>query len=155
MLYEKAQELDLECYDNPEYYNEFVLAVSEADKQVDRMLDLLSKVFYGLTVFFTTGIFFLVKDSVSIFFVILSFASSFIFMQIFNKINYKIRLEKNPNERKRAYVNRVFYLNDYAKELRLNPDVSNKLFKKFKEANDAIYEIDKANAKRKFINYFH
>ena len=154
MLYEKAQELDLECYDNPEYYNEFVLAVSEADKQVDRMLELLSKVTYGLTVLFTTGIFFLVKDSVSIFFVIFSFASSFIFMQIFNKINYKIRLEKNPNERKRAYVNRVFYLNDYAKELRLNPDVSSKLFKKFKEANDAIYEIDKANAKRKFIITF-
>jgi len=154
MLYEKAQELDLECYDNPEYYNEFVLAVSEADKQVDRMLELLSKVTYGLTVFFTTGIFFLFKDSVSMFFVILSFASSFIFMQIFNKINYKIRLEKNPNERKRAYVNRVFYLNDYAKELRLNPDDSSKMFKKFKEANDAIYEIDKANAKRKFIITF-
>jgi ATP-binding cassette, subfamily B, bacterial len=154
MLYEKAKELDLECYDNPKYYNEFVLAVSEADKQVDRMLDFLNKVTYGLTVLFTTGIFFLVKDSVSIFFVIFSFASSFIFMQIFNKINYKIRLEKNPNERKRAYVNRVFYLNDYAKELRLNPDVSSKLFKKFKEANDAIYEIDKANAKRKFIITF-
>lgn len=154
MLYEKAQELDLECYDNPKYYNEFVLAVSEADKQVDRMLDFLNKVFYGLTVFITTGAFFLAKDSVSIFFVLLSFSSSFVFMQIINKTNYNIRLEKNPNERKRAYVNRVFYLNDYAKELRLNPDVSNKLFKKFKEANDEIYEIDKANAKRKFTITF-
>ncbi|WP_160690721.1 ABC transporter ATP-binding protein [Clostridium sp. C2-6-12] len=154
MLYEKAQELDLECYDNPEYYNEFVLAVSEADKQVDRMLELLNKVFYGLTVFITTGAFFISKDLVSVFFVLLSFLSSFTFMQIINKINYKIRLEKNPNERKRSYINRVFYLNDYAKELRLNPDVSSKLFKQFKEANDAIYKIDKANAKRKFIITF-
>ena len=154
MLYEKAQELDLECYDNPKYYNEFVLAVSEADKQVDSMLDFLNKVFYGLTVFITTGAFFLAKDSISIFFVVLSFSTSFVFMQIINKINYNIRLEKNPSERKRAYVNRVFYLNDYAKELRLNPDVSNKLFKKFKEANDEIYAIDKANAKRKFTITF-
>lgn len=153
-LYEKAQKLDLECYDNPEYYNEFVLAVSEADKQVDRMLDLLNKVFYGLTVFITTGAFFIAKDMVSVFFVLLSFLTSFTFMQIINKINYKIRLDKNPNERKRSYVNRVFYLNDYAKELRLNPDVSSKLFKQFKEANDEIYKIDKRNAKRKFILTF-
>lgn len=154
MLYEKAQQLDLECYDSPEYYNEFVLAVSEADKQVDRLLEFLSKLFTGLTVFVTTGTYFLIKDWLSVFFVLASFIFSFILMQVFNKINYKIRLEKNPEERKRAYVNRVFYLNDYAKELRLNPDVSVKLFDKFKEANRAIYEIDKANAKRKFLISF-
>ncbi len=27
-MYEKAAELDLSCYDNPQYYNEFVLAVA-------------------------------------------------------------------------------------------------------------------------------
>ena len=36
MLYEKAKELDLECYDNPEYYNKMVLALSEVDKQIER-----------------------------------------------------------------------------------------------------------------------
>lgn len=150
MLYEKAQELDLECYDNPEYYNEFVLAVSEADNQVERLLEFLNKIFTGLTVFVTTGTYFLVKDWFSITFVLVSFILSFVLMQIFNKINFKIRLQKNPEERKRAYVNRVFYLNDYAKELRLNPDVSDKLFDKFKEANKSIYNIDKSNAKKKF-----
>ncbi len=154
MLYEKARELDLECYDNPDYYNEFVLAVSEADKQVDRMLEILNKIFTGLTVFFTTGAYFLIKDWFSIIFVVVSFAFSFLLMQIFNKINFKIRIEKNPEERKRAYVNRVFYLNDYAKELRLNPDVSEKLFCNFKEANKTIYNIDKANGKRKFLLSF-
>ncbi len=154
MLYEKAQELDLECYDNPEYYNEFVLAVSEADKQVDRLMEFLSKIFTGLTVLVTTGTYFIVKDWFSIIFVLVSFILSFILMQVFNKINFKIRLQKNPEERKRAYVNRVFYLNDYAKELRLNPDVSEKLFGRFKEANKAIYNIDKRNAKKKFVISF-
>ncbi len=154
MLYEKAQKLDLECYDNPEYYNEFVLAVSESDKQVERLLEFFNKLFTGLTVFVTTGAYFLVKDWLSVFFVLVSFICSFILMQVFNKINYKIRLEKNPEERKRAYVNRVFYLNDYAKELRLNPEVSNKLFERFKEANRKIYSIDIASAKKKFILSF-
>lgn len=154
LLYEKAMKLDLECYDNPEYYNDFVLAVSEADKQVDRLFELLNKIFTGLTIFITTGAYFLVKDWLSVFFVLASFIFSFMFMQAYNKLNYKMRLEKNTHERKRAYVNRVFYLNDYAKELRLNPDVSKKIFKQFDEANKAIYSIDKANGKRKFILCF-
>ncbi|WP_024831730.1 ABC transporter ATP-binding protein [Ruminiclostridium josui] len=154
MLYEKAQELDLECYDNPEYYNEFVLAVSEADNQVDRLMEFLNKIFTGLTVFATVGTYFLIKDWFSVIFVLTSFILSFMLMQIFNKINFKIRLQKNPEERKRAYVNRVFYLNDYAKELRLNPDVSGKLLDKFKEANKTIYNIDKKNAKKKFVISF-
>ena len=154
MLYEKAQKLDLECYDNPDYYNDFVLAVFEADKQVDRMLELLRKVFTGTTVFITTGVYFLFKDWMSVFFVLASFLLSFLLMQVFNKINFKIRLEKNPNERIRSYVNRVFYLNDYAKELRLNPDVSIKMLERFQVANRAIYDIDKENAKKKFIISF-
>lgn len=149
MLYDKAQQLDLECYDNTEYYNEFVLAVSEADKQVDRMFDFLNKLFTGLSAFITTGAFFLLKDGVSVFFVFASFVFTFLLSQVLNKLNYKIRLNKNPKERKRAYVNRVFYLNDYAKELRLNPDVSEKLLLEFEKANREIYDIDKATAKKK------
>ena len=38
MLYEKARTLDLQCYDNPDYYNELTLAIAEADRQIDRLL---------------------------------------------------------------------------------------------------------------------
>jgi len=31
-LYEKASQIDITCYDDPDYYNEFVIAVSEADR---------------------------------------------------------------------------------------------------------------------------
>lgn len=151
MLYEKAKSIDLECYDNPEYYNNFMLSLSEADKQIDRMMQFLDKVFGGATVFITTGAYFLIKDAASVFFVIFSFLCTFGLMQVINKINFNIRLAKNVHERKRDYVNRVFYLNDYAKELRLNSDVSNKLFEEFKEANDSIYNIDKSYAKKKFL----
>ena len=30
-FYEKARELDLECYDNPEYYDQLVLVLAEVD----------------------------------------------------------------------------------------------------------------------------
>ncbi|MBP5152104.1 MAG: ABC transporter ATP-binding protein, partial [Lachnospiraceae bacterium] len=55
MLYERAKELDLECYDNPDYYNEMVLAISEVDNQIERCITFLCNVFAGLATFITSG----------------------------------------------------------------------------------------------------
>ena len=62
MLYEKAKDLDLACYDDPEFYNEQVLAISEVDNQIERAFQLVQNFLTGLTVFITAGIFFLIKD---------------------------------------------------------------------------------------------
>lgn len=154
MLYEKAKDLDLECYDNPDYYNEMVLAISEVDKQIERCVTFLQNTSAGITVFISTGIYFFMKDKVSILFVVVSFVLSFLFNQMFNRLSYKIRIARNPHERKREYVKRVFYLADYAKELRLNPEVSDILFDRFEEANEEVYQVEKKNAKKKFfLNY--
>lgn len=151
MLYEKAKDLDLECYDNPEYYNKMVLAISEADKQIERCVTFLQNTTSGITVFVSTGIYFILKDKISIVFVVVSFVMSFCFNQLYNRICFKIRVERNPLERKREYTKRVFYLSDYAKELRLNPDVSDILFERFEEANDEIYNVVKKKANRRFF----
>lgn len=153
-LYEKARELDLECYDDSEYYNELVLAISEADKQIDRCIVFLQDTASGITILVTTGIYFFMKDKVSILFAVVSFFMAFFFNQIYNKLSYKVRIKRNPYERKREYVKRVFYLNDYAKDLRLNPEVSDILFKDLKDANDEAYKIEKSYANRRFIVSF-
>ncbi len=151
MLYERAKELDLACYDNPEFYNEQVLAISEVDKQIDRGTQFIQNTLSGLTVFISTGIYFFMKDKVSIIFAVVSFVLAFIFNQMYNKMNFLVRVEGNPFTRKRDYIKRIYYLNDYAKEIRLNPDVSKILFKNFEEANDEVYEIEKKYTKRKFL----
>lgn len=151
MLYERAKGLDLDCYDNPEFYNEQVLAISEVDKQIDRMVQLIQNTLAGITVFISTGIYFFMKDKVSIIFAVVSFVMAFIFNQIYNKMNFLVRVEGNPFTRKRDYIKRIYYLSDYAKEIRLNPDVSNILFKNFEEANDEVYQIEKKYTKRKFL----
>lgn len=150
MLYEHAKEMDLECYDNPEYYNQLVLAISEADKQIDRCITFLQNTCSGLTVFISTGIYFLQKDKVSVLFVTVSFVMAFVFNQIYNKLTYKLRIERNPIERKREYVKRVFYLPDYAKELRLHPETADILYDEFEKSNAAIYEVERSYTKRKF-----
>lgn len=151
ILYEKAKELDLECYDNPEYYNELILAISEADKQIDRCVTFLQNTASGITVFISAGIYFLLKDKSSILFAFVSFLMAFVFNQIYNKLSYKVRIKRNPLERKREYIKRVFYLNDYAKEIRLNPEVSDILFTELEQANEDIYRVEKAYANRRFL----
>lgn len=151
MLYERAKELDLACYDNPEYYNEQVLAISEVDKQIDRGIQFVQNTLGGITTFVSTGIYFLAKDKVSVGFAVVSFVLAFTFNQVYNKMNYLVRVEGNPFTRKRDYIKRIYYLSDYAKEIRLNPDVSDILFKNFEEANDEVYEIEKKYTRKKFL----
>lgn len=154
-LYKKAKDLDLECYDNPEFYNDQVMAISEVDRQIDRGVIFVQNTLSGLAMFLTTGGYFLQKDPVSILFAFAAFIIGFISTKELNKRNYKIKIESIPFSRKRDYVKRIFYLNDYAKEIRLNPDVSEILYKRFDEANDEVYEIEKKYCKQKaFFDFF-
>lgn len=147
-LFGKAKELDLSCYDDPHYYNEFVLTISEAEKSLDRFLELVGYLCTGTTILITSGIFIFLQDKGGLIFVFVSFLLSFLGAQLKNKMNFKIRLLKNPIERKRAYNHRVFYLNEYAKELRLNPSITEILYDDFEQTNDAIYEISKKYKKK-------
>lgn len=151
LLYEKTKELDLACYDNPEYYNEMVLAISQVDAQIDRCETFLRNTASGITVFISTGIYFLIRDRFSIVFAAVSFIMAFAFNQLYNKLSFQIRMERNPIERKREYIKRVFYLNDYAKEIRLNPEIPDILFHTFEQANDEVYNVEKKYAMKRFL----
>lgn len=148
LLYEKAGSLDLSCYDDPEYYNEFVLAVSEAGTSIDRAVNLIGMLVSGLVIFFSYGTFFLVKDPVSVVFVIVSFAASFFVHNAANKIRYRMNLELNPLNKKRQYVHRAFYLSAYAKEIRLNRNFSARLHRDFEETNKEVYNCQKKAVKK-------
>lgn len=151
LLYEKTKELDLACYDNPEYYNEMVLAISEVDTQIDRCEAFLRNTASGITVFVSTGIYFLIRDRFSIVFAASSFVMAFAFNQLYNKRSFQIRMERNPHERKREYVKRVFYLGDYAKEIRLNPEIPDILLQTFEQANEEVYRVEKKHAMRRLF----
>lgn len=150
MMFDKAKEIDLECYDNPEFYNDYVLSVSEIDNQIGRIYTLITNFCTGIVSIVLSGAFFIGSDPFSFIFIAASFAASLWSGKTLNKLNFRIRNEKNPYERKLGYVNRVFYLNDYAKEVRLNTEVSNELLKDFDETNDKMLSIDKKNAGKRF-----
>lgn len=142
-MFKKASEIDLYCYDDPAYYNDFVLSVSQSEAAIDRFLELLNMAMQAITVLFTTGIFYIMTDPIGIAFVFASFILRFVVSKKLNKVNYENRLAVNPHMRKRDYVSRVFYLKDFAKELRLHPNAGAQLEEEFAEANDNIIKEHK------------
>ena len=150
-LYKKARDMDLECYDDPEFYNSQVLAISQIDEQIERVIKFLIDTLSGLAAFLTTAIYFIYKDKTAILFALGAFIMSMIFEQLYNKQNYLARVEEIPASRKRDYVKRIYYLNDYAKEIRLNPNVSDILIQRFEDANNEVYAIEKKYAMKKWF----
>ena len=42
-IYQKASSMDLECYDNPEFYTDFVWAMNEVTKRTDAVLETIAQ----------------------------------------------------------------------------------------------------------------
>lgn len=150
LLYEKAKDMDLSCYDDPEYYDEFVLSISEAENVMRRTHQLLRVLVDGLVNMLTAGIFFLALDGTAALFVVASVFLNMYFSNRLNQVNFKRKLKVNPMERKREYIHRVSYLNEYAKELKLNKGIIPVLEDDFEEVNDAIYAVDEALCRKRF-----
>ncbi len=151
LLYRKAGTVDLACYDDVDYYNDFVLSVSEADNAISRAEQLLRMVFGSLTVLLCYGAFFATQDVTSILFVLFSFGLRTLFSNMLNQWRYTIRQKENPLERKREYVKRIFYLQQYAKELRLNKEASKSMHEEFDRVNEELYQLHISMGKRSFI----
>ncbi len=153
-MFEKAAQLDLNCYDDPEYYNEFVLAVSESENSISRFLATIHNATESLTSILSLGLFYLFVDWKGIIFVTVSFVLRLLLSKRLNKVNYDVRIAVNRDERKRNYVSRIFYLKDYAKELRMHHGVGEYLEDEFTKANENIVKTnEKASKKRMWLRF--
>ena len=150
-LYARAKEIDLEAYDNPQFYNNYILAVNESDRQIDRIFTVVSDAAASITGALLSGVFFLAVDPTSFVFVAGSFGMMFGLEIMINRLNFKMRMTKNPIERKQGYISRVFYLSDYAKELRLNPHLAEHMQREYTQVNDELLAVDKRYAQKLFM----
>lgn len=117
-LYRKARELDQSCYDDPEFYNDFVWAIRESDGRVAAIMENLA-IFINRIV--SSVVIFAVLASMDwiVALVLLFSVSMGMFIKFrLNKVRYERSLELNPINRHLSYIGRIFYLPDHAKELR-------------------------------------
>jgi ATP-binding cassette subfamily B protein len=149
-LFQKAVDIDLSCYDNPEYYNEFVWSISEANTRVDEAVDYLCKISGSLTTILATGAFFISLDKIGLLFVLVTFVLTLVTNLALGKLRFKMDVELKAKQRKRNYINRVFYLNNYAKEIRLNT-ITDKLKKDFDATNKEILDTIDTHSKKQVL----
>lgn len=150
MLFEKARKTDLSCYDDTEYYNDFVWAMQEADSRAISVMEDLGK-FINRTVSIITIIGMLLTIN---FFLVLLIVCTVLFSVFIDtikiKINYKKASDMKPLFRKNSYINRVFYLPDYSKEMRLTK-LLNVLEKEYDNTVKDIKNVHRRYSKKFFI----
>ena len=117
-IFQKSMNADLYCFDDPEFYNDFVWAMDESDTRAMQVLETISH-FINFVISLGTCIAIMLTVSPLVV-VILAARSviSFFIGRYWNKIGEEHNTKAKPYQRKTAYINRVFHLVDYAKELR-------------------------------------
>lgn len=119
-IYEKAAKMDYEAYDNPEYYNDLVLAMNSMNERAYTVLQDAQDVLTNVISVLTIGAVIVSIDPVCLLFVIVCVAIMTPIGRLIAKVNVERTEAMTPLDRKNLYFSRVFYLQDYAKELRLS-----------------------------------
>jgi len=148
-LFEKAKNMELACYDNPEFYNDFIWSINQSDGKAIEVLESFGKLIRWLTQIVSTAAIIISIHWSGIIVAVISGATSLIVANKANKMKYELSLEQNPLQRKRDYTSRVMYLSDYAKEIRLS-NVKDKLIENFSTTNKSLIKKIQGYAKGLF-----
>lgn len=154
IFYEKARSLDLESYDDPYFYNNFIIAIESSTGNLNNILTMIREYMGELISLITICAVILATDPICLLIIAGIIA-------VFTPISRKIgalqserRIENNRLHRKADYFARIFYLQDYAKEVRMN-GIRPLLIKRYAEAADEVIENQrKYVGKIDFIYFF-
>ena len=141
-LYDKARSLDLESYDNPEFYNNFILTIESSSGNIQNLL--------GLVRMYVGHIISLVTVSSVLFTIdpwclVIILAVICIFLPISKRVGTLMmerRIENAKYHRRSDYFQRIFYLQDYAKEVRMN-NITPLLMDRYNDAADDVINNQK------------
>ncbi|MBQ7761835.1 MAG: ABC transporter ATP-binding protein [Clostridia bacterium] len=128
----KASDIDLSCYDTPEFYNDFIYSMQNCDKSIVNTIDQLGDLIRALVASVSIVTVIMTVDY-KIALIILGVSIVNMIVRIIgNGFAYQYDLEMNELWRKTWYIERFFSLSNYAKEIRLT-DVSENLINEYDE----------------------
>ena len=117
-LFKKASEVELSCYETPAFYDKYMKAMEGARDRIMRVMSTIDNLIWRIVTLFCNSFLLFVIDPMLIVFGLLPLLLGFV-RRLQNKLNKKYYDEKKPIDRRVAYVRRTFYLNEYAKEMRI------------------------------------
>ncbi len=142
MLYDKARSLDLESYDNPEFYNNFILTIESSSGNIQNLLGLV-RMYVGHIISLVTvsSVLFTIDPWCLV--IIISVIC--IFLPISKRVGTLMmerRIDNAKYHRRADYFQRIFYLQDYAKEVRMN-NITPLLMDRYNDAADDVINNQK------------
>lgn len=118
LFYKKAAELDMKKYDDPAFYADFILSIENSSDSIKYTLSLVKGYIEEVISFITISAVMLTIDPVCLLIVLL-FVTVFIPMGKYTgKLQMKRREAITEKHRRADYFARVFYLPEYAGEIR-------------------------------------
>ena len=141
-LYAKARQLDEESYDNPDFYNNFILTIESSSDNIQNLLGLVRNYVGNIILLISIASVLLTIDPVALLIILF-------FIGVFSPISKKIgnlqmgrRIDNTRFHRRSDYFQRIFYLQDYCKEVRMN-DISPLLIERYNDAADDVISNQK------------
>lgn len=125
-LYRKSTEVDLACYETPEFYDKYVKAMDETQDRVWRVMGTLDNLIWNVVSLALTSFLIFTIDPFLILFALVPLLLGFIRRRR-NKLLHDQNSARKPINRKFSYVRRTFYLGEYSKEMRMGGFFSHQL----------------------------
>ena len=141
-LYEKAASIDMAKYDSPEYYADFILSIENSSDNIRYMLNTVKSYVGEVIAFLTISSILLTIDPVALVVVLLVTIICLPINKYASKLLYEYREKRTELHRKGDYFARVFYLPEYAGEMRISK-ISTLLTDRFNKQADVIVENEK------------
>ena len=141
-LYEKAASIDMAKYDSPEYYADFILSIENSSDNIRYMLNTVKSYVGEVIAFLTIASILLTIDPVALVVVLLVTIICLPINKYASKLLYEYREKRTELHRKGDYFARVFYLPEYAGEMRISK-ISTLLTDRFNKQADVIVENEK------------
>lgn len=141
-LFEKSTNVELSCFEDSDFYNRYTLATEQAGERLKETVRNIWGVLFGVIAAVASFLLMFEVDAWSVLFVLFPIIGNFVFDRKIGQIDFNRNKDMAPHNRKIAYVNRVMYLADYAKEVRLTKAFS--LMKRYyKEAINGLIDVTK------------
>lgn len=150
-LFRHAEKMDLACFDDPKFYNDYVWAMDESKARAKQILDDTGEVIKHVFTLATLITLMMSIDVTVGVILVVGAALNMALERVWDKLIFKRNEKTKPYNRKKSYVNRVYHLADYAKELRISDagdnlqstyaDSVSRIIKEEVEAGKKIYFV--------------
>ena len=146
IISQHAVKMDLEYYETPKFYNDFVWASAQADTKLSSLMNIYAVFIARLSEAIFLGLVLSGIDRITLYIMLAAIIIRVVLENIISKKYFQMEQKVKPHERRRDYFRRILYLSDYAKEIRLS-DMHKTLYKRFCNTMSQIKDIYKKDGK--------